>query len=191
MTNPDDVYEQLHQAASSRKKRSLELIHEICREQQERNSNDFSIATVGKLSKSRGGPSEQAIRNKNGESYRMLISAWQTVSQKFKRGQRSVAELRQLRGENRLLKSLNKDQIVIDRSVRLPAPSKAKVELLPAVPLSSMEIHALTTAIASQALDENGWQANPDGSIRNQHGRKIFEPGYVDAIEKVLEHTQK
>ncbi|WP_152471331.1 gamma-mobile-trio protein GmtX [Vibrio sp. THAF190c] len=94
-------------------------------------------------------------------------------------------------GEKRLHKSLNKDQIVIDRSVRLPAPSKAKVELLPAVPISSMEIHALTTAIASQTLDENDWQANLDGSIRNQYERKIFEPGYVDAIEKVLEHTQK
>jgi hypothetical protein len=72
----EQLFENLMNEASSRKQTSLRIINNICNEQILRNSPDFSIATIGKISKLQGGPSEQAIRNKNGEAYRLLITAW-------------------------------------------------------------------------------------------------------------------
>ena len=59
--------------ADPRKIRSPRLIHAICVEQRERGSDDYSIATIGRLSAERGGPAAGAIRNKPGEAYRALI----------------------------------------------------------------------------------------------------------------------
>ena len=46
------------------------------REQRERGSDDYSIATIGRLSAERGGPAAGAIRNKPGEAYRALIASF-------------------------------------------------------------------------------------------------------------------
>ena len=62
--------------ADPRKARSLRLIHAVCVEQQDRGSNDYSIATIGRLSADRGGPAAGAIRNKTGEAYRALINTF-------------------------------------------------------------------------------------------------------------------
>ena len=212
---PESLFTSLSSQLGTRKQRSLQLIHQICAEQQERNSHDFSIATIGKLSKARGGPSEQAIRNKNGDEYRQLIASWQCTNNHKKLGRTPVeqpqdvlklinepsvraevglmlAELKQLRGEVRLLKSLNKDTIIIDKSIHLRGSSNSKVELLPAIPLSSAELHALENAISPATFENNGWQEDPkDNSVRNQHGRKVFEAGFVSAIKTVLDHTKK
>ncbi|MGZ8171880.1 MULTISPECIES: gamma-mobile-trio protein GmtX [Methylobacter] len=214
MKSPDEVFEMLWTGASSRKQRSLKIIQQICEEQMERNSHDFSISTIGKLSQKSGGPSEQAIRNKNGENYRQLITSWLHKSELTRKKSKAIpkqedilqlinnpviraevglmlAEIRNLRGENRLLKSLTKDKIVIDRSVRITANTGNSIELLPAVPLSVTEIKALESAVSDRIFNENGWKKNDDGSVRNEYGRKIYEPGYVLAILKILEQTAK
>ena len=74
--SPETLLEALQQDASTRTRQSLTLIHEICSEQHASGSKDFSVATIGKLSSGRGGPSPQAIRNASGEHYRALLSAW-------------------------------------------------------------------------------------------------------------------
>ena len=74
--SPETLLTALQQDASTRTRRSLTLIHAICSEQHASGSNDFSVATIGKLSSGRGGPSPQAIRNVSGKHYRALLSAW-------------------------------------------------------------------------------------------------------------------
>jgi hypothetical protein len=75
--NPTEVLEQLKAGAKSlRTQRSLEIVHQVCREQYERGSPDFSYGTIGKLSGEIGGPQAQPIRNKTGEVYRRLIDIW-------------------------------------------------------------------------------------------------------------------
>ena len=74
--NPDEHYNRLYENASTRKRRSLELIHEACKKQTQEGILDFSIGTIAKLIASDGGPSEQSLRNKNGEDYRLLIKQW-------------------------------------------------------------------------------------------------------------------
>lgn len=54
--HPDDLFANLFENAVTRKKRNLEIIHAVCREQFERGSKDFSVATISRLSVERGGP---------------------------------------------------------------------------------------------------------------------------------------
>lgn len=73
---PENALGALKQGATTRMQRSLDLIYGICKELYQSGKFDFSVATVGRLSSQRGGPSVQAIRNKNGERYRSLVKAW-------------------------------------------------------------------------------------------------------------------
>lgn len=73
---PESTLGVLKQGATTRMQRSLDLIYSICKELYQSGKSDFSVATVGRLSSQRGGPSIQAIRNKNGERYRSLVKAW-------------------------------------------------------------------------------------------------------------------
>jgi hypothetical protein len=78
---PDELLDLLKAKSNTRKQRSLEIINGICREQLDRGSSDFSIATIGRLSSERGGPSPQTIRNKGGDDFRALIATWAEHSQ--------------------------------------------------------------------------------------------------------------
>ena len=73
---PDELLELLKTKSNARKQRSLDIISGICKEQLERGSRDFSIATIGRLSSEQGGPSPQTIRNKGGDDFRALIATW-------------------------------------------------------------------------------------------------------------------
>ena len=78
--HPDELYEQLYKSATSRKKKTLTLVHEVCRKQSESDVKDFSLGTIAGLMADKGGLSEQALRNKNAEPYRLLISRWAEYS---------------------------------------------------------------------------------------------------------------
>jgi hypothetical protein len=83
---PESVLGVLKKGATIRTQRSLDLIYGICKELHQSGKSDFSVATVGRLSSQRGGPSVQAIRNKNGERYRNLVKAWTSQAGRSRRG---------------------------------------------------------------------------------------------------------
>jgi len=62
--SPYELLPRLLSSATTRKRRSLEIINNVCKEQQERGSQDFSIATIRRLSEAFEGPTERTIRNK-------------------------------------------------------------------------------------------------------------------------------
>lgn len=74
--HPDELFSKFYENASTRKKKTLELVHNACKRQSESDIKDFSIATISKLIADDGGLSEQGLRNKNAEDYRVLISQW-------------------------------------------------------------------------------------------------------------------
>jgi len=75
--SPADVLVRLlSRCLHPRRQASLKLIDSICQEQGERRSTDFSVGVIGRLSKARGGPGVQAIRNPLGGPYRELIAAY-------------------------------------------------------------------------------------------------------------------
>ncbi len=207
--HPDDLLDQLKRTATPRKQKTLDLIHEVCLEQYERGSRDFSVATIARIAEDRGGPSKGAIHNKTGDDYKGLIKAWAQHTGGLTRKVRQVsenpytaliekienpalrsmmagllAENRRMRREITLLKA--EGNRVIDMRPR-PAESRESVQILPAsTGLFPSEIEALRHAVSDQVLKGEGWTTDAEGRVRSQAGRVILKAGYVSAIRKIL-----
>lgn len=206
--HPDELLERLKANANLRKQKNLEIIHSICREQIERGSKDFSVATIARLSQGRGGPVKSTIHNKTGDDFKGLINAWakhtggltkrerkvnespvHSVLDKIERADvRSVmgsvlAENKTLRRQLDILKAGTK--VVIDLRKWNDSPPS---EILSAVvDLTESEKTALRHAISDQTMKDEGWKIDAYGRILNGKNRTIFKPGFVHAIRKILD----
>jgi len=216
--NPHELLEELLKLANARKRQSLQIIHDICREQHERGSRDFSIACIGRLSEKRGGPKTQPIRNKSGEEFRALINAWATftggASRKVAKPKENflsevlrqipdaavravmgnaLAENTKLKGQLNALKS--QTNIVIDQRLTIPSTtyqSTASDEIFEVHNgLTEIEVAALQHAISGDFLADQGWIAEPNGRVKNASGRSLYKAGYVTAIQKILNANKK
>jgi hypothetical protein len=207
--HPDDLIEQLKKTATPRKQRSLDIIFEVCREQFERGSRDFSVATIARIAANRGGPSKGAIHNATGDDYKGLIKAWAEHTGGVTRKVRQVsanpytaliekienpalrsmmngilAENRQMRREITLLKA--EGNRMIDMRP-LAAESREVVQILPASHgLYPTEVDALRHAVSDRLLRDEGWTTDSEGRILSETGRVIFKPGFVSAIHKII-----
>lgn len=211
---PDELYIKLHENASVRKKRTLKLIHETCKIQSKSDINDFSIGTIARLIQNKGGPSEQALRNKtqSASDYRALISKWaeySNTSLKKPKKQKSksmndeiltnisdptiraligmiLAENKKLKNENSLLKQQTTLTIDMRKSKdEILGVSQNTVLVSPSHDLTEMEIKALREAISDDFMTYRGWTVDEYGRIKEK-GVQVYKPGYVNAIKKVL-----
>ena len=210
--HPDELYEQLCENATSRKKKTLTLVHEVCKKQSESDVKDFSLCTIAGLMAEKGGLSEQALRNKNAEPYRLLISRWaecsNTTTKKPKKkaittlndeilSQISeptvkalvgmiIAENKKLRNENNMLK--NQTCITIDmRNQKNTASPNSDVVVVSALDdLTETEIDALKDAISDVFFKDRGWTTDEQGRVKEK-GYPVYKTGYVTAIKKILE----
>jgi hypothetical protein len=211
---PEDVLSALQRDATKRTRQSLDLINTLCKEQYEAGNLDFSVATIGRLSAARGGPSTQAIRNATGEHYRALLKAWanhvagaarkpavrpepgvadDVLAMISDPSVRAVvgsflAENRKLRAENTLLKT--QTQVVIDRrpSSAMSTPtSPSGVQVLPAMSmLLPLEVDALRHALSDELLTKMGWSVDAKTGRVSKNGHAVFRAGFATAIKKVL-----
>jgi len=213
--SPETLLAALQQNASTRTRQSLTLIHDICSEQHASGSKDFSVATIGKLSSGRGGPSPQAIRNVSGEHYRALLSAWAGYADGATRKPPArvesgvaddvldmipdsavralvgsfLAENRKLKAENMLLKT--QANVVIDRRPAIAlsgSPASTVVQVMP--PLSTLmplEVDALRHAISDEQLTNMGWTVDAKTGRVSKGDRAVFRAGFATAIKKVLD----
>lgn len=212
--HPDELYNQLYDNASTRKRRTLTLIHEVCKKQYESEVRDFSLGTIANLMSDKGGLSEQALRNKNAEPYRLLISQWAEYSNttiKKPKKQTSttindeilsqiseptikalvgmiIAENRKLKNENNLLK--NQTCITIDmRNQNAQSFANSDVVIVsPLDELTDMEIEALKDAISDNFFKKQGWATDEQGRVKEK-GFPVYKAGYVTAIKKLLEKS--
>jgi len=212
---PQVVLAALQQGATKRTQRSLEIINTICTEQNENGVNDFSVATVGRLSCKRGGPAPQAIRNVSGANYRALLHAWAghvdgAVRKPAIRPEPGVAddvlglitdpvasalvgvylaELRKMRAENILLKM--QAEVVIDRrppSALSRSPSQPEVQVLsPLSMLLPLEIEALRHAISDDQMKKMRWAIDEKNGRVSMGQVAVFRAGFATAIKKVLD----
>lgn len=207
--NPVALLDLLKAKSNARKQRSLAILNEVCKEQAEGGSRDFSVATIGRLSAERSGPSPQTIRNKGGIDFRKLITTWAkhadgATKKPPKLQERSVysilekieapavrsivgtilAKNTKLQGEVNLLK--RQTEIVIDRrTVPLAmAPNDADHRAILPNHLTSTEKSALQHAISDDLMKQEGWSIEPSGRIVNSLGRTIFKAGFATAIRK-------
>lgn len=211
--NPDELLAQLKTGAKSpRTVRSLEIIHQVCREQRDRGSIDFSYEMIGRLSEKAGGPKAQPIRNVTGAAYRALIDAWadsvvQPGSKVPPARQQSLAddvisltddpvlrvlvqsyisENRKLKNENQVLKVAAKEMIVIDMSGKGQTVTRSDEVATPGVHFHEQELRALNDAISAEGTRKHGWTINESTGAINRGPLLIFSPGFVSAIRKIL-----
>jgi hypothetical protein len=210
--HPDELFIQLHENASTRKKHTLELIHETCKKQTKQGSKDFSIVTIVNLLADKNGPSEQTLRNKTGEDYRVLIKQWAEYangsSKKNKKQNSStfndevlanvndpttralvgmiLAENKKLKSENSLLKQQTTLTIDMRKSKDESMGINQNTVLVSASHnLTEMEFKALREAISEDFMNHRGWTVDDHGRVKEK-GTQVYKPGYVNAIKKVL-----
>lgn len=215
--NPNELIIQLTDKASTRKKNSLEKIHNICREQYERGSKDFSVATIARISVEYGGPSEQTIRNKGGSDYRVLLKAWADYSEGYITRQRTnkqsviddtilagisdptiralvgtiLAQNKKLKSENALLKNQTTLTIDMREQQNNTTLQTSSVELIPqSERLLPTELSSLEHAISDDLFSCQGWTADAQGRVKNK-GMQLYKAGYVTAIKKILSSYSK
>lgn len=212
--HPTELFDRLYSMASTRKRKTLELIHKACIHQSKTNEKDFSLGKIASIISVDGGPGEQSLRNKNGEDYRILISAWaeycNTTLKKPRTPQNTtvneeilssikeptlkalvgmiLAENRKLKRELSLLKAnttLTIDMRSMHRNFNNDTDNTVIVETIPTYKLTETEINALQNAISENFLNKMGWHKDDYGRIK-QRDYMIYKPGYVNAINKVL-----
>jgi hypothetical protein len=77
--HPDEVLENLKATCGNkRSKENLDKLHEVCRRQKEGKSEDFTLPTLGPLSKKAGGPAYNSLKatDTSGRRFQQLITAW-------------------------------------------------------------------------------------------------------------------
>lgn len=207
---PDELLDLLKTKSNARKQRSLDIINGICQEQVDRGCKDFSIATIGRLSIEKGGPSPQTIRNKGGDDFRALIASWAEHSKgamkKPPRVQENgissiltkindpvvrsivgsiLATNAKLQREVNLLKQ--QAEIVIDRRTLPITTANQKDALLSGMTgLTTTELTALAHSISPELMGQEGWTIEKSGRIVNSLGRTIFNAGFASAMRKIV-----
>ncbi|MDD2336380.1 MAG: gamma-mobile-trio protein GmtX [Geobacteraceae bacterium] len=213
---PDELLDLLKAKSNARKQRSLEIINGICREQLDRGSRDFSIATIGRLSSEQGGPSPQTIRNKGGYDFRALIATWAEHSKGAMKKPPKIQEsgissilskindpaVRSIVGSilatnSKLQRELNllkqQTEIVIDRrTIPLTSTKQQDTQLASfSEGLTPTELTALSHAISTELIEQEGWTIEKSGRVVNSLGRTIFRAGFTIALEKILSCHKK
>lgn len=211
--NPDEVLQQLKAGAKSvRTLRSLDIVHQVCKDQRDRGSNDFSYEMIGGLSGKNGGPTAQPIRNASGAMYRTLIDAWaDTVIGSSRKSlvtrpqgladdviamiddpvlrilvQSYISENRKLKHENQVLKVAARETVIIDMSGKNKTSASAKES--PAINLAfhEQELKALSDAISPATMQKHGWTINEHTGAVSRGPLPVFSPGFVSAVRKLL-----
>lgn len=208
--HPDELFSKLYENASTRKKKTLELINNACKKQSESDIKDFSIGNIARLIADDGGLSEQALRNKNAEDYRALINQWakysKATTKKPKKEKIStlnddilasisepttralvgmlISENKKLKRENSLLKE--QTTFTIDmRPTNDISRNKDVVIVEPSYNLTDTEIDALRNAISNELMNHHGWTIDNYGRVK-ENGIQVYKAGYVTAIQKIL-----
>lgn len=216
---PEQVLSALKAGARPQTCRALDVMNSVCAEAHKRGVRDFSLATIGRLTEQRHGPSMRTLYNAKSAHYRALIKAWADYTTQISghpeiaaakplaeedllrkiddaalRGVfgAMVAERNRLRSEVTLLRV--QANIVVDRRVFAGDIRLAKGQVMQVLTgshqLLPLEKEALMKAISAEFLRQEGWSEGPDGEILNARGRRLYGLGYATAIRKLLgEHV--
>lgn len=192
---------------SSKKKKNLEIINAILYELYEMSSSNFSIAHIGKLSKKRGGPIAQTIRNQQGKDYRDFINYFinhiTIIDTKIKKeyelsdyiedpGLKAhvnllIAENKSLSNQLNILKQNMSKNFILDYTNGNEKEACLNIKSL----LSNTEIDALDRFVKNLDTNSSPLKITPSGSLKDENGLLIANTGFFDAIKKILDFSQK
>jgi hypothetical protein len=186
--------------------KSLEIIHDVCRDLRRTGATDFSYSTIARLSKKRGGVGERSIYNptRSGKIYRAQIDAW------ARHGTDNVQKKapREISNDWGLLDAIEKPSVRAEVSILLSRVSKLEGQVAEfrqaankdrvihlnsnsAVPYASEltedERNALRQAISPSFLSQQNWILDKSDDIRTaRSGARVLPREYVNAIRKLL-----
>lgn len=207
---PDEVLARLCDGADPRRVRSLRAIHAVCEAQREHGSRDYSLATIGRLARTTGGPSAAALGNPTGKAYRLLIAshrdAYAAAPRQRKRQSDDVdallvgirdplqrARIEQLRDEVRRLRVRAADlQRLANGAARVTVvrgeanePDRVLQDVR-APDLLPYEREALVRALEPRRLKALGLTAGPTGRVETEDGHELFAAGFATGLRKLL-----
>ena len=199
---PEELLEKMKQGASAKVKETLDAVYEVCKEQQERGINDFSIATIAKLGSKRGVPKAQSIRNKSGEKYKALIIAFADNSREHKKTNRvSKSESDWIdeipSPKHQLLARIMASELKeLKQAMQEIVPPRQRIEIYDyknsrqqdAVKLSDQEKRAIEYILSDAFKSKWHLTQNEYGEMVDEHGTPIFKTSTVDALRKALEY---
>lgn len=199
---PEELLNKLKVGSSLKIQQSLDAIHEICTEQQERGIHDFSISTIAKLGSNRGVPKAQSIRNKTGEKYRALIQCFADLASQ-------IPKLRKAsQSENDWIEEIQnpKHQLLVrimaselkeaQQIIREIIPPKQRIDIYDhknvspdqSFKLSEQEVRALQYLLSTDF--QKKWNLKPThfGELVDESNKPVFKVSTLDALRKALEY---
>lgn len=196
---PDQVIETLKEDASPRKQKTLDRIYELCLDLEARGIRDFSLATIARFGRGRGVPSSQSLRNRTGESYRVLIKAFQARNQSQPRRRRRAHEawIDELKSErHRFLANKQAAELTaLKEKLATLHPAGSLIEIRDYhhsdspddARLTNLERRSLNYLISDDFLGRWNFKVTEYGEVVDTSGNKVFKAGTIDAIKKALE----
>jgi hypothetical protein len=211
----EQLYETLKRNASRQtKKDNLDTLWAVLAQMRLANASDYSIAEVGRRLEKVDGLKTQSLRNEGGKDFREIIAAFARAvggsEERLPRRERSPLDIaldavadpgirtlfKQVVAENRMLKHQNDElrsafkSLSVSAAAERPVVQTAGMEAIPqrstAGDLTPSEIEALRRSIDPDRLAENGWDIQPNGSIREDTGMTVLPPGFAFAVAKIV-----
>lgn len=196
---PEKLIITLKSTATSRVSRTLDIIYDVCCEQEQREVYDFSVATIARLGYKRGVPKAQSLRNKTGERYRALLRSFEEKH----RGKNSKVATK---GEEDWIEEIQNSKHRLLARIQASELASAKRKLLEFVPpgtridvrdfhgapfneeqkLSEIERRALSYIVSDEFLNKWGFSISEYGEIVDRTGAVVLKTATVDAVRKSL-----
>ncbi|WP_415909181.1 gamma-mobile-trio protein GmtX [Oleiharenicola sp. Vm1] len=209
-THPDLVLKGLLEGkANQRYVRNMRILQEVCRELNKVSPPDFSQATIGRMTASRGGPSLNTLYSPKGKHFRDLINAWikwagiekaRPIKQQDGASEEAeilkrvsdpairsyiglvIAERRRLRVEVNALKQLTRGTPVIDMRTQSNRPSSSGTN----VSLTTDERETLESIVDPAWLAARGLREGDRGELIGNAGSQLLGRGALPGIRKLL-----
>lgn len=196
---PNELLENLKETASAKTCKTLDIIYEICLEQEQRGLNDFTVATIARLGHKRGVPKAQSLRNKSGECYRALLHSFEEQHQGDKpRMEARTADdwIEEIQSpKHRLLARIQASELsAANKKLRDFVPPGTRIEVrdyqndtleLDRV-LNDLERRALEYLISEEFLGKWEFTVTEYGEIVDNTGAVVLRAATVDAVKKAL-----
>jgi hypothetical protein len=204
-----DQVELIKLNVSIKKAKTIDIIVKVLQEHKKSRSRDYSIATLGALIYSNGGPSTQSIRNKGGKDYRDVIDLFKLKFVTVK-GLSDPIPYDGIDNHDTFLRRIDDPSIraVVGMALREAKEVKKELKLLKRTPynisvssigkgyninpagsplLTEGELEALNQAISPKLIRESGWVIDENtGRVKDEIGNTIYKAGYITAIRKIL-----
>nr|WP_305071840.1 gamma-mobile-trio protein GmtX [Providencia sp. M-8] len=191
--------ERLKESATPKACKTLDIIYEICVEQEKREVYDFSVATIARLGYKRGVPKAQSLRNKTGESYRALLRSFEECHHNKKNNVVSKKEddwIEEIQNpKHKLLVRMQASELAAaNKKLREFNPPGTRIEvrdyqnekLDEDSALSSLERRALEYIISEEFLGKWDFSISEFGEVVDSSGAVVLRAATIDAVKKAL-----